>query len=299
MWVKTQACRVLGDLFATVDPAAVAARRISPAAAAALLDAGGVAARGVAPAAADDRVAALGRDTRRLLLGTLLSEDLAVQVVKNLVFLGRCLLAAEPDAPPPAAANPGDDAAAVPATKSPLLALYRSISFMARGDVGSLRRPLLRRSAFQWLGAMTSFIPPARCGPFLVPALAVLYRASEDTTIKGNPIVEQLPQLAKEVMDVLHRHAGSDAYLAAYNIVTSAVRATRDERRLKRKIEAVADPAATARRKQRKAEKRKEVGKRNAAEAARRRALGVGGSAYFKKVRTGQPGGGKKDRSVA
>ncbi|KAI9366153.1 armadillo-type protein [Zopfochytrium polystomum] len=274
LWIKQQAARMLGNLFATVDPTRPIQKAKSqpsadtePTAASVLLDSA-------------ESVFQLADATRRQLLCDVLNEDLAKQVVKNMVFLGRCMLVVRGNVKEDA--EEGAIEAVIAAEhgatslhRSPrtlLLRVYRKMVYMARGDISSPRRPLLRRSVFQWLGAMTHFIDKSELKPYLLLSLSVLHRTAEDVTTKGEGI-DDLRNFAKEVMEVLSKYAGPEIYLEAYNEISRGIQQVRDERRVKRKLLVVENPEAAAKMKARRAELKKSSRKRKGDEIAKRKAL--------------------------
>ncbi|KAJ3414834.1 U3 snoRNP protein [Chytridiales sp. JEL 0842] len=170
-----------------------------------------------------------------------LTEEHATQIVKNLVYLGRRLLVM------PAVIEEQKDGVAK-VGKPPLLRVFTKLSHMAREEIGTSNKMLMRRSVFEWFGAMLSLIPKEELKPFLKPALSILYRASEDTAVRTTE-TDELRTTAREIMGVLEKLAGTSTYLEVYNQVHQEVQEVRQERRLKRKIQAVADPEGAAKRK--------------------------------------------------
>lgn len=67
--------------------------------------------------------------------------------------------------------------------------------------------------------------------------------------------IDELKQLANQVLQLLQKQAGSTVYFAAYQRVRQRNLDAREERKAKRAIEAVANPDIAARKKARKRQK--------------------------------------------
>ncbi|KAJ3332477.1 U3 snoRNP protein, partial [Blyttiomyces sp. JEL0837] len=255
-WIRMSASKLFGSLFAKIDPETV---RSLPATAPVTSLIGSTVA-----------LAKLADKFTRQLVSELATEDLMKQTVKNLVFVGRCLLTlqvVEPGDEPQEEQEEVDEQEEQDASQEDLtrgyslLSLTKKLGGMSRRDIGTKRRPLLRKAAFQWFGAIAGFIDRSELRPYLGPMMSVLYRTAEDST-SGGTMAEELRLLAKEIMEHLNSLAGPAMYLDVYQSVHLDVQAVREERRMKRKIQAVVDPEARARRKVQKNEMKKAGRKR-------------------------------------
>jgi U3 small nucleolar RNA-associated protein 20 len=263
LWIKHQASRLLGHVFSTMNPEewadVVLRSKCQKNGLSSLLGTAGL-------------LMELADLTRRQLFTPYLTEELADQVLKNLLFIGRCLAIAETLEGDEVIEGGGtDDEIRKPPT---LLGLYNKMAFMSRGDISTRKRPLLvkpfflfflhahliyhclqRKTVFNWFKEMTTHVPADRVAPYLFPAMSVLYRSVQDVTTKGKEIgesrppyfylkliheIDELRDVAKEVMDHLNKHAGVTAYLEVYNKLHMAVKDVQQERRIKRKIQVCA-----------------------------------------------------------
>ena len=201
---------------------------------------------------------------------TLVSPELAKQVVINLLFIGKCMVHIDTSATADCDNDKDDDEeagivdeSASLTKKAPLLWLTQKLSYLARLEVGRKRGPTLRRSVFQWFSAISTHIPQQEYEPYYLSMIATLYRTAKDETLKGAD-AEQLRQLATQVMEHLQKNIGTIAYVELYNKVQRHIEEVRRDRRSQRAIQAVADPEAHARRRIQKNEMKRSSRKRKA-----------------------------------
>lgn len=84
--------------------------------------------------------------------------------------------------------------------------------------------------------------------PYLMPVVAPIYRTVNDEQNKATGF-EALQQLGNEILNLLQNKAGPTIYFAIYQRVRQQVIKSREERKSKDAILAVANPALAAKRK--------------------------------------------------
>lgn len=224
-----------------------------------------------------------------------LTEDLALQVVKNLLFLGRCFHANKVSAPRITSEEGGlgdrDDVAQDnedTSQKSALLWLLGRISSIIRNESNVRKVSFLpfivkeatpylilcaqnvlgKSSAVRWLAAMVQVIPGDELIPIAPTVIMPLYNLIDSPE---NGLIKDLKALAQETLELLQSRVGVTAYTQAYSKVKEAVQEKRRERKYKRSIQQVADPEKAAVKKMRKNERKKVVRKKKASEHRVRR----------------------------
>ncbi|TPX50549.1 hypothetical protein SeLEV6574_g00826 [Synchytrium endobioticum] len=113
---------------------------------------------------------------------------------------------------------------------------------------------------YKWFAAVSTFLAPERLHALLKPIISTLYRAVNDEALERESA--ELKTLGAEVLDLLQKRVGSSAYLQVFNVVYEEIAGIRRERKTKRKIEAVTNPALHVRKKQHKHENSREAKKR-------------------------------------
>ncbi|TPX60594.1 hypothetical protein PhCBS80983_g01757 [Powellomyces hirtus] len=217
----------------------------------------------------------------------LLTPELATQILKNMVFLGKCMFeldvaVSEPSSSTSAMVVDGEaeqneaeedeEDAAGPETATDqktsqlLLALCRRLAFLCRADVAN-KRGLLRQSTFHWFAAMTNYIPATHINRYLFHMISTLYRTAKDETAKGEE-ADKLRLAAQEVLDHIRKQVGTTEYLEVYHKVETRILEVRRERKAQRSIQAVVDPEARARRRVQKNDMKRGSRKRKAEEFA-------------------------------
>nr|POE93298.1 u3 small nucleolar rna-associated protein 20 [Quercus suber] len=207
-----------------------------------------------------------------------LSETLAAQTIRNLGFLARCFAAnniiwqndkrngvdsendAEKNVDEP---NAEDDTA--PAEDNSFTALFyllNRLSYIIRQETYSASA---RAAALTAQQVILSTLSPLSFQELLPTILRPLY-ALTDPSIPQPPgeAHKVLTDHAREMMELVRKKLGAEAYMRILGQVRKEIQATRLERRKKRRIEAVAAPERWAKHKQRRHEidkvKRKEKG---------------------------------------
>ncbi|EME81165.1 uncharacterized protein MYCFIDRAFT_204211 [Pseudocercospora fijiensis CIRAD86] len=214
------------------------------------------------------------RTLRNIQLGT--SETLIAQIARNLVFLGRCFASNEmpwnqtSDATPAGSEeeNEDDDEEETDdaTSRSALSRLLQRLSSMLMADKFSV---VSRTAALQTLTSLINAIPT-------IPALPAILRplyALTDPSVPKPPgeLHANLTAKAHETLDLIQKKVGSDRYLKVLGQVRTEAKARREERRQKRRIEAVSKPEIWAEQKRRKHEVKKIKIKEKGAEARGRR----------------------------
>jgi U3 small nucleolar RNA-associated protein 20 len=181
-------------------------------------------------------------------------ESLIAKTVRNLAFLGRCFATNGVVWRAEEASASDDEDTEENRDPSALAYLFNRLSY------------IIRQESF----ATVSRIAAAECQILLVnqvssiPDLQGVVRpayALTDATIPRQASEEQnkLLEKATELLEVLQRRVGMETYLSALGSVRSEAKVRREERRQKRKIEAVSAPERWAKAKKRKHDMRKSV----------------------------------------
>ncbi|KAI5797940.1 armadillo-type protein [Peziza echinospora] len=204
-----------------------------------------------------------------------LTEELALQVIKNLLFLGRCfhasglLLSEKVSTVEEVSDDEEADADEGPKEqKSALLWLIGRISGVIRNEVNMKKIVLGKTSAIKWLAAIVQVIPGEDLIP-LAPAMVMpLYNLVD---APENDLIKDLRALAAEVLEMIRQRVGTTAYGQIYSKVREAVQERRRVRKHKRTIQTVMDPETAAQKKMRKHIRKKVVRKEKAHEHRDRR----------------------------
>ena len=232
----------------------------------------------------------------RMSLGSLrnpsLNEELASQSVRNLVFIGRNLTTTSLD--------DGDDPSRMPVLdveaiddgseeessitdcrKTPVQFIFeRASAIIRRGPLTNKASSLIpMKAALQLVGALCNYLPTSVLAPsnqiillplhsLTDPSIPTPYSSDEAFVTSYKDIVAN----SSEIMSLLQKKMGTTEYIANLARVREGVKERREGRRVKRRIEAVAQPEKVAVLKRRKGEKKKDKRKdRKGEERGRRR----------------------------
>jgi U3 small nucleolar RNA-associated protein 20 len=221
------------------------------------------------------------RALRAITLNT--SEALAKQIVANLTFLGRCFSASSmpwtdtTERSPDASGNDEEDderdedeeTEGTARDHTAIAHLLRRLSSMLMADKFSI---VSRNAAIHCLASVINTVHNDL--PVLQTILRPLYALTDPTVPKPpGELHKALTDKAHEVLEGIQKQMGSQAYLAALAETRNVAKARRDERRQKRRIEAVAEPERWQKSKQRRYEVKK-VKKKEKGEEARGRRRG-------------------------
>ncbi|KAE8226085.1 hypothetical protein CF319_g1274 [Tilletia indica] len=202
-----------------------------------------------------------------------LSDDLSLQAVKNLLYIGRHLPTVS-TAPSSSNIEPKDDgdvdddggsdseADADDAAddedevmSNPLAWLFSKLSFQARNAVfASEQRYDDRRwhaqpsAILRWFAAMTSTLDADIVKGFLPHMLTPIFYITDDSTIRGNEI-EELKGLAMEVQTLIQEKVGANTFSQAYSRIRQRALTKRRERKTAKLMTTISRPAAAAQRK--------------------------------------------------
>lgn len=180
-------------------------------------------------------------------------DQLIPQSTLNLKFLGRCFAANAIlwRAVPEDASD--DDESAKDRDPSAIAYLLNRLSYVARQDNVYV---LSRIAALDVQMSLINRVEIFDIDSMIRPAYMIT-----DTTIPReaveNQSQEKLREKATELLDVLQKKLGTEFYLSSLGRVRKETKARREERRRKRRIEAVAAPERAAREKKRKHDARK------------------------------------------
>ncbi|KAF6761032.1 U3 snoRNP protein Utp20 [Ephemerocybe angulata] len=268
-WVRTAACRALGQLFNAYPLGADVKSAVQTI-------------QG-SPAFDSESAVSVGslRDVAAKLCDQLKSEHLdgtlGLQIVKNLLWIGRVWLVEADDEDAPAAldeeeSEAEDDGEAVvqkQGTLGNLPWLFSKLSYQIRGSL--IRRkgrhgrtpnwsqqPL---AAVRWFAAMATYMTPARLEKFLTHILSPVYRIIEEDTIQDQQL-DELRTTATELRELIQQKVGGTVFSTTYNVIRQKVLEVRRERKTKRLVIGTLDPAQAAKRKEKKTLLKKESRKR-------------------------------------
>ncbi|KAK4990383.1 U3 snoRNP protein [Elasticomyces elasticus] len=284
-WVKQEAARLIGLLFA--DLASYNAQKPDGLGSLPLVGSAGL-------PLTDDDMHQLCYSSIRILSFPDVSEGLAAQTVRNLVFLGRCFAANNMTWQQ--AANPEtleeevilnskeDDREGeepVTASRTALQYLFGRLTTILRKEPTSTRASALygKTASLQIVAALSSQLPAEALIPSLETVLLPLHNLTDpsipqpalaDTAFRE--AYNALVSTSREIMTLIQEKVGSQAYIKALQRVREGVKGRREERRSKRAIERVSAPEAWAKDKKRKfeAKRRKRVEKGMEARGRRR-----------------------------
>lgn len=187
-WIRNVACKLYGQLFSALDPVS---RSFSTGKNG---DAFGI-------VADEKKLKGLVSKFFVLLDSANLKPALAVQLIKNLIFISRCLLSLLPEILPVATEDDTDE----PKDSQPgLLWLVKKMNRLARQESSRRRGPLIvrfrhdnhydpnstriciqRQTVFQLFAATFPMVPSLYVSPCLEMMLETLYRVRNDETLKG------------------------------------------------------------------------------------------------------------------
>ena len=216
-----------------------------------------------------------------------ISEDLATQTIRNIVFLGRCFAQNSLSFSPKRTNGQVDDDVseesdneASPDPPSRPKTSKPAIQYIFEQAAGILRRePLTTRAesltaktaCMKLVAALCSHLETSQILPSLQTLLLPLLHLTDpsippprSTDEAFESTYKSLIQSSQEILDVLQKKMGTTDFVTQVSQARERMKTRREERRVKRRIEAVADPEQFAldkrRKHERKKEKRKERG---------------------------------------
>ncbi|CAF9926057.1 MAG: U3 snoRNP protein [Alectoria fallacina] len=223
------------------------------------------------------------------------SEELASQSVRNLVFLGKIMaqtsmLWQQKDQQPEAETNedeqsedendPEEEELSTSTTKPALGYLIQRASSLLRRGALTTRSPSLisLHASLTLLGALTNNVPLPILNPHIPTLLIPLHNLTDpaiptpfstDTAFTDG--YKTLVSNSQELMALLQKKLGTTEYVTILQEVREGVKNRREGRRAKRRIEAVAEPERGGERKRRKGIRKKERRKERGGEERGRR----------------------------
>ncbi|KAF7504955.1 hypothetical protein GJ744_001536 [Endocarpon pusillum] len=244
------------------------------------------------------------RSSLRVLKRNWSSPDLSAQLVRNLVFLGRCFIANSLSIDTTASSttrevensdldddeeHESDDLNEVQpqGTRLPAIAhLLTQLSLILRHEPRKLTSATLlpKKSSLTLLAALIHHTPTTTLDSLLPTTILPLAHltdphlptpnssSSSSTDPNFGSTFRDLIASASEVLDLLQKKVGATEYVKAMTEAQRLRREKREGRRIKRRLEVVRDPEAAARSKRRRGEKekRRKVARGEGFRAARR-----------------------------
>ena len=235
-----------------------------------------------------DSMIKVTRASLRVMQTLHVSEELATQSVRNLLFLGRCFAANGLEMPQghpnettedTSEAEDGDpDFLAEDQTQSRprrtvLQYIFERLSAILRKEPVTTQAPSLipKTAAMQLLASLCSHLDQFILQSSL-PTIFLPLQILTDPSIPGPRSIDEefenaqkaLVTSSQEILDLLQKKLGTTKYVSQISKVKDGIKQRRENRRIKRRIEVVADPEKAGRDKkkknERKKERRKEIG---------------------------------------
>lgn len=255
VWVRLASSRLLGLLFAAWKPEELVTNFLE-----------GKTSRSYLQQDLPAKVTKLCEVICRQFRSQLLNSELGEQMVKNLVFLAKTLQILSSEGCPIAennrdrhASNENLTSKEGPLTLKDLLRKLNKEATLE--DSLPTRQTQKRNCVLRLVSAVALNLGRDGVEPFLTDILKPIHRELEVPSSFKDP---DLKTLAQEALDLIKGLAKRDAVSQAYAILQKATIKTRETRRKKKALEAVADPLMAA---------RKKVKKNQAKEASRKRKL--------------------------
>ncbi|KAF9222298.1 hypothetical protein BS17DRAFT_735750 [Gyrodon lividus] len=267
-WVRSAACRLLGALFAAQASGAATAT----------VDTSSAKTEATMKTSSNPFTHASMRDIADKLCSLLRSPNLeasvALQIVKNLFFVGKWFIAhlselgagkrsedggveEEGEEEEEEEEGEGEDTTRHKNGKQDFLPwLFSKLSYQARSAQIARRNratalanwALSPLSVLRFFAAMTSHMEAKQLERFLPHMLTPMYRITEEDTIRDSGM-DELKTTAAELQDLLQAKVGTTTFANAYNGIRQGVLGVRQERRVARVTKATTDPQAAAKRK--------------------------------------------------
>ena len=282
-WVKLSAAELLGSYFADFARNNAGSETLSLP----LEGSGGL-------RLSEEEMAEVARASLGLLRVPGVSEELASQSVRNLVFLGKIMaqtsmLWPQKDQQPRAEtlgderfeddSDSGEDKSTFTAQLALGYLIQRASSLLRRGPLTTRPQSLIPLHAcLALLGALTNNVSLPALEPHLSTALLPLHNLTDpaiptpfSTDAAFTDGYKTLVANSQELMMLLQKKLGTTEYVAILQKVREGVKERREGRRVKRRIEAVAEPEREGERKRKKGVRKKERRKERGGEERGRR----------------------------
>ncbi len=225
----------------------------------------------------------------KILEGGSASQELATQVLRNLVFLGRCVGAnglqhqRTSTAEQALVSLDGDDAdeeepeidAQPQNRQSALQYLFSRLSAILRREIGTSKMAALtsKTASLQLMAALSTHLSPEALRSSLPTIILALHHLTDESIPEPRSSdpdfttgYRALRSTSHEILDLLQKSLGVSELVAQHQTVQGMVKERRDERRRKRRIDAVVDPDRVQRQKRKKDEIKKVKRKEKAME---------------------------------
>lgn len=223
-----------------------------------------------------------------------ISEELAMQTVRNTVFLGRCCAQnglslhdseGNDDEESDASDSDEDEAAdgekqVGPKTKSAVRYIFEQATSILRREVISTKAPSLipKNASIGLIAALCRHLEPEQILESL-PVILLPLQHLTDSSIPAPRSSEEafresyktLVSNCHEILDLLQKKLGTTEYINQMSLVQEAIKKRREGRRVKRRIEAVTEPEKYGRDKKRKNDRKREKRREKGAEHRGRR----------------------------
>jgi U3 small nucleolar RNA-associated protein 20 len=230
-----------------------------------------------------DDISDLIRRTAHMFKTPGLTSLLTDEIVKNLVFLGRCAAANDlkwRSAQDAEISEDGEEETEEVEKQTALRYLFGRLSFILRKETSPPRASALvpKTSALQLLHHLTTHLPASHLLPTLQTILLPLHNLTDPSIAAPYSTDEifrasydALKSTSDEIMEDLKRKCGTKEYSEHLLRVREGVRRRREQRRGKRRIEAVSMPERFGEQKRKKVERKKERRKERGREHQGRR----------------------------
>ncbi|KAI5475348.1 Armadillo-type fold domain containing protein [Pseudohyphozyma bogoriensis] len=269
IWIRTSASRLLGSLYGASGSALAKSDLPAdhPLSTSSLLDA---AQKGCLQ-----------------LKSPLLTEALAMQIVKNLFFAAKCFAARRTTSDEEDADEEEEEGDAEERQADPLRWLFTRLSYQIRA--AHIARPSMHAvtpgpwslqpaSILRWFAAVVNHLDENTLNTFLIQMATPIFRISEDPNAQDPQMVE-LQTLAREVQEMIQTKIGTTAYSTVHTKIRQKAAERRNERKTALALQAINDPAEDAKRKAKRNEQKSRQKKRKAsAFADQKLRFGIGHS---------------------
>lgn len=245
-WVRSTACRLLGQKLGQMD-----IQR---------------------PKGSDGQFASMSnllRLTKKMSLmlkSSHLDEILALQIVKNFLFVGKCFAlvpvgtlnsnSQDDDGSEEEEAEEDEEREHDWLVENPLRWMFTKLSHQLRQsrlssasvEPISLLQP---SSLLKWFAAMMNHLPVEQCRLFLTHVISPLYRLleAESHLARNDENFVSLQSLASEVQDLVQQKVGTNTYAATYSTIKQKMADKRKKRKNDAMMLAIEDPEKAMRRK--------------------------------------------------
>ncbi|KAK4057573.1 U3 snoRNP protein [Microbotryomycetes sp. JL221] len=279
-WIRTSAARLLGNLFASSSSQELISKvdlpMNDPLSTTSLLD--------------------TSQKSCLQLKSNVLTEQLSLQIVKNLFFTAKCFAARRAsvvvkgqqqvdDDDDEDDEEEQDDGETQEETKErdPLRWLFTRLSYQARfahqhrpsmfdSEAGQWSRQ--PASILRWFAAVVSFLDESTIEQFLVHMITPMFRIIEDPNAQDPQMVE-LQTLAQQVQEIVQTKVGSTKFVTIYTQIRQRASQRRHDRKIARAQEVLNNPVEDAKRRTKRNEQKARQRKRkNAAFADGKGRLG-------------------------